>query len=57
MNREFSVVELFIKIEERKEKIYDFFAEGAKRRDIIEDYHVAKLPRFAFLFYDIIVLN
>ena len=32
-------------IEEHKEKIFDFFAEGAKRCDKI-NYHIAKLPRY-----------
>ena len=33
-------------IEERKGKISDFAAEGAKQCDIIEDYHIAKLPKY-----------
>ncbi len=35
----------FASVEERKGKIYDFAAEGAERRDIISDYHDAKLPK------------
>ena len=37
----------FAKIEEHKDKIEDFVAEGAEQCDIIEDYHIAKLPRLA----------
>ncbi|MBQ3296615.1 tRNA-dihydrouridine synthase family protein [Candidatus Saccharibacteria bacterium] len=36
----------FANIEERKGKIFDFAAEGAERDDIIEDYHLAKLPKY-----------
>jgi len=36
----------FANIEEHKGKISNFAAEGAKRDDIIEDYHLAKLPKY-----------
>ena len=38
-------------IERRKGKILNFAAEGAKRRDIIFDYHDAKLSRCAILYF------
>ncbi len=36
----------FANIEEHKDKISDFVAEGAKQRDIIGNYHAAKLPKY-----------